>query len=542
MLTGIKTVNGSNRALYPVCLLLVLGIAVASATAAEFDAHALFAAGAESKRLYASSPCAYDRIISLPNGASAVLSIIHTPDRERFELSIDAGKQRTGVCSVISRDGYWYADNRYGTRKYRPYEMPEMVLFYVCLEGSEPIFADETELGSVGTFKGISGDVCTFSKPVSEPEGANLRNLASQIESFLPTSTDPQKRAQLQSQLSQIRALLKDGVEIQIDQRTGLMIAMGKPKLAWKMQGFKFLKTVEAAALSIESNPWSDFSDDPTKGKPGDLIMLAHAPDYVPGAEGYDLDSRLMDVNNGRFRRIPFRGAESFPTCFASDRKSVIVGGVSVSTGNIRPVQIDLSIGKNRALGGAMFDTGVAIGASLSPDGSRLIILRKDLAMGILETQPFIIDMKTNQARKIGKPMDTGFFKWMPDGQHVIFPLRDPPLDKVQKVSLAVMDMDGNVVKLCPGDDPNPLADGKRILFEDDQQHWNTCDLKGQNVKLFADGMAGYGFPAVAPDGKRLLLMRFQPQPPKPLVFEIGQAEGKVITDEEGLWAMPVWR
>lgn len=534
--------NWGKGALYCVCSIMFFNAALTRAPAAEFDAHSMILAGAENKKHYASSPCAYDRTISLPNGVSAVLSVIHTRDRDRFIFRIDAGDQHSEICRVISRDGVWYTENRYGTRKYRPYEMPEMVLFYLCLEAAEPIFVDEASLGSIGSFKGVAGDVCTYSKPITEGEAVGLRNLASQIDALLPKLSDPRKLAQFQEQRSQITALLKDGIEIQVDQRTGLMVAQAKPKLAWNMQGFKFLKSVDASALSIESHRWTDCSDDPTKGNRGDLIMLGHAPDYVPGMESYDLDCRLMDVADGRFRRIPFRGADSIPGCFASDRTSVIVGGASVSTGSIRPVQIDLSTGANRPLGGAIFASGIALGGSLSPDGSQLIVLRKDLSGRLLESQPYVIDMKTNQARKIGKSMDTGFFKWMADGQHVIFPLRDPaPLDQVQKVSLAVMDMEGNVITLGPGDEPNPLVDGKRILFEDDHQLWNTCDLNGHDIKLLAGGMSGYGFPAVAPDGKRLLMMRFKPQPPRPIVFEIGKVEGRAVTAEQGLWGMPVW-
>jgi hypothetical protein len=80
-------------------------------------------------------------------------------------------------------------------------------------------------------------------------------------------------------------------------------------------------------------------------------------------------------------------------------------------------------------------------------------------------------------------------------------------------------------------------------LFQDrDSDLWNTCDLTGQNVKLFAGGLKGYGFPAPAPDGKRILMMHFSPgQLPQPTILKIGESQGNVITKVGGLWGEPAW-
>jgi hypothetical protein len=55
--------------------------------------------------------------------------------------------------------------------------------------------------------------------------------------------------------------------------------------------------------------------------------------------------------------------------------------------------------------------------------------------------------------------------------------------------------------------------------------------------------MKGCAFPAPSPDGKRLLMMHFQPgKGPEPLIFPLGQNDGKPVTTVPGLWSTPAWR
>jgi Tol biopolymer transport system component len=106
------------------------------------------------------------------------------------------------------------------------------------------------------------------------------------------------------------------------------------------------------------------------------------------------------------------------------------------------------------------------------------------------------------------------------------------------------MDMAGKIKVLIPGSSPVPLADGKTILFEDqDARTWHLCDLDGGNVRRCGDGLKGYGFPAPAPDGQRVIMMKFNGNKgPRPILLNLGESEGKPITDAPGLWTTPVWR
>jgi Tol biopolymer transport system component len=198
-------------------------------------------------------------------------------------------------------------------------------------------------------------------------------------------------------------------------------------------------------------------------------------------------------------------------------------------------------------LGHPELDTGLTLFGDVSPDGKTVVVNHLDAAANgsILNSQLFLIDLASGHAKPVGKPMDTAFVNWTADGQHLVLVIRKTKdLNSVPDSLLATMDMDGHVTELRPGDTPALLADRQTILFEDrDTKLWNTCDLQGQNVKLFADGLKGYGFPAPAPDGKRILMMHFSPGAlPEPVLLNIGESAGRVITQVGGLWGEPAWR
>jgi Tol biopolymer transport system component len=91
---------------------------------------------------------------------------------------------------------------------------------------------------------------------------------------------------------------------------------------------------------------------------------------------------------------------------------------------------------------------------------------------------------------------------------------------------------------------PSLSPDGKTILFEEaSARTCQTCDLDGKNVKPYAVGTKGYGFPAPSPDGKRILMMHFQQgKEPEPVIFPLGGTEGMPATTVPGLWTTPARR
>jgi Tol biopolymer transport system component len=182
---------------------------------------------------------------------------------------------------------------------------------------------------------------------------------------------------------------------------------------------------------------------------------------------------------------------------------------------------------------------------TLSPDGKTLAVIHKGAGERRLDSRICLVDVKTGQARPLGAPHDMAFPSWLPDGRGLILLVRVPDVANNRLVdTIARLDLDGKLTTLRPGSMPVVLGDGRRILFEDLQTRtWHTCNLEGLDVKPYADGLKGYSFPTPAPDGKRLLMMHFEPEKgPVPVVLPIDAGQGKPATTVPGLWAMPAWR
>ncbi len=109
---------------------------------------------------------------------------------------------------------------------------------------------------------------------------------------------------------------------------------------------------------------------------------------------------------------------------------------------------------------------------------------------------------------------------------------------------IARLELNGRLTTIRKGSSPVLLNDGRTILFEDTKSRtWQTCDLDGGNLKTYASGLAGYGFPSPALDGKRIIMMRFRlGRAPEPKILLIGESDGKTAINAPGLWATPAWR
>jgi Tol biopolymer transport system component len=273
--------------------------------------------------------------------------------------------------------------------------------------------------------------------------------------------------------------------------------------------------------------------------------MIGNSGLWRPGMKSHESDGRLLDVRTGRYRRIAFHGTSTTPGCFTRDRTRVVVTGVDIMSAVIGLYEIDLKTGANRQLGGDLLATGFSLFPSLSPDGKTVALLHQGASARLLGARICLVDLATGNAKPLGEPRDTGPPCWFPDGKAlVIIDRKSIDVSSPAISTICRLDLDGRLTKLCPGASPVVLGDGKRILFEDQTTRtWKTCALDGGDVKIYADGMKGCGFPAPSPDGKRLLMMHFvSGRAPEPLIFPLDQSEGKPATTAPGLWAIPCWR
>lgn len=518
---------------------------VAAADSGNLDWKALTDAAARTARRLRSEPAYWAILCTLQNGATAEIDITNAGSKRRTIITAGRGAQTFELFRVVSRDGLWYVTDRNGSGKYRPYEVPANLPFiYKALELSEPRLITSADQLAGCQIDRVVGNIATVHMPLGEAEAAQLRSALEQLDMVaarsplgLPEETEKQR--------SDMKDLLAHGRTIRIDTATGQMVEFATPQLHLEVADFKFLPHEPADEFAVDGKNWRDFSDDPTKGKLENLIMIQHQPLATIDRKGGDTDGRLMDVETGRFRRIPFPGGGVVPGCFLKGRRSVVVEGTDSEHGNLRPFRIDLSTGKCEPLGGPILDSGFTLGGDVSPDGKTVAVTHLDLTKGLMKSQICLIDLQSGRARPIGKPLDTSFAYWTADGKKLVLLSRKihGDLDQPTDDYVATMDMDGNLTELCPGSMLVLLADRRTILFEDKATDlWQTCDLNGQNVKPYAGGLKGFGFPAPAPDGKRILMMHFvEGELPKPMLLPIGSSEGQAITNVGGLWAMPRW-
>jgi hypothetical protein len=105
------------------------------------------------------------------------------------------------------------------------------------------------------------------------------------------------------------------------------------------------------------------------------------------------------------------------------------------------------------------------------------------------------------------------------------------------------MDLQGRVTTLVKGDEPLVLAPKSQILYEDDDRLWCVYDLESKKSKLFMEGLKGLGFPTLSPDGKQLVMMKFDRSTgPMPQLIDMTTGKITPISVKSGLWTLPVWK
>jgi hypothetical protein len=88
------------------------------------------------------------------------------------------------------------------------------------------------------------------------------------------------------------------------------------------------------------------------------------------------------------------------------------------------------------------------------------------------------------------------------------------------------------------------LNDGKTIQFEDVMSRtWQTCGRDRGDSRPSAGRLSGHVSPSLAPDGPRIIMMRFrQGRAPEPEILPIGGSDGKPAVTAPGLRPILAWR
>ncbi len=445
------------------------------------------------------------------------------------------------VFSIISRDGLWYVrEQGEPMGKFRPNEAPlSLPNAYAILSMSElrVLPADVN-----ATVESVVEDTATLRVHLSAEYKAYTERSLNALRTALNEVSDPATRDEVVRRIADGEEALNKGQEVEVDTRTGVLLNGVMVSVPWQITSLNLSAEPTDTAIDEGAGPWDDFTDDPTQTVDlNNLFMIANAPlANVENGQRHKraLDLRLVDLERGRIRRIPTPFADAMVGCFSHDRKSVYVSGLAEDS-SLAVLEVNLSTGENRRVGEGELPKGMLMFPTLSPDGTKLAVL--ELSPD-LQSQIYVVDMATGKATKLGAPMDTAFLAWLDDGQGLVLVHRQMvSMDLPTENSVAILDMQGQVKILLKGNNPVLIPGKGRILFEDGD--WKTCDLEGKDVQLYGDGMPGLDFPAVAPDGQRLIWMRFKKGTmPQPVVQIYGELPVQPLDLGPGLWACPAWR
>jgi hypothetical protein len=305
--------------------------------------------------------------------------------------------------------------------------------------------------------------------------------------------------------------------------------------------------------------------------------------DTVPRVSQVAGEARLLNVETGEIRRVPYSGYTAKGTGFSTDRRSVyMIGGFADGQGNaIVTVDLESAAMSTTAI---PVDGGQAqiVDAVLAPDGGRMLLMRRDLVEGVMdhffELQPVILDLKTGKTEAVGKRLRGYGMSWLADGSGLVYIDAGDPLagggfgfgdetEKPQPTLLRLWKLDGSHEAIATGIDAVlVLPDGNLLVRRTSDSLWYTCRADGSEQARLADGMPKWSDPAVSPDGKSILWLSTEPEDPHPsetrvwegplglkllpahiyrtkaALIPFGEAAGTLVLDTRERCSDPVWR
>jgi hypothetical protein len=493
---------------------------------------------------------AWDCIITGGTGTKITVAEVFAPGgRWKRVFTVNANGQRLEIARIIEVNGLWYVREMGHAGKYRPREAPfrfASLPIFDCFAQLHPSTAEE--FTNAKAVSAPSNGAVDYQVPLPESVRDQTQKYVDQLESLAKSSPELLQKPENREQLDKLKELIERGSTRRYDVENGIVLEGGIPgKLAFEVHGFHWLDSVPPEEFRVDDIEWEDNTAPLGTTDPADLVMMAHNGMWKPGMPAGDPDARLVELSTGRFRRIPFEGAESMPACFLPDRRHVIVTGVDLEGGGMAPFEIDLVTGANRRLGGATLAHGATLVGSASPDGKLLTASRMGVGSNILQFQLYLIDITTGEAATLGPLMDAAFFTWTRDSKALIFErrvYRDPNNLKEEPTHMICrLDLTGHITDLREGGSPQAWPDGKFILYEDrNENRWYTCDMDGKNPKLFGNGLSKHAFPAPSPDGRRLLMLKQSAEGvPAMVIVNVESAQETPAITQPGLWTYPQW-
>ena len=500
---------------------------------------------AAEKRLEAGA-ASWRAVHDLGNGVKLHVKVLQAGDRRKTSVTAFAGERLDKLLTLIEKDGLWYLHEGGKRGIYRPFEAPVgLPGAYLYLLRSQVRFITSTATLKPWIHDATDGNHSVWRAPVPDNLRHRLMGMVRDLDMRKRMNPAFKLPPQGVTMFERGKDILARGLPMHLDLANGMVNDFGSPYRHTRIDQFRWLDEVTDGSFATSSKGWADNSYDPTETETGSLVMMAHCAYWTSGMNSFDLDSRLLDVHTGWFRRIPYRGSVSLPGCFSADRKKVFVSGMTADDG-AGLFEVDLSTGENRRLGGDLLTRGYSMFQALSPDGSKLAVLHRDESISNFKSYITLVDIETGEANRVGTPQAAAFLAWPADGNGLLFG-RQRGQGRVEEPAgnlICRMSLKGEVSEVRFGDNPVLLGDTKRILFHSPEDGaWMTCDLAGGDERRFLTGLPDHAFPAPSPDGKHVLMLRMgKASGPEPLIFDLETEKQQPATLTGGLWGQPAWR
>ena len=488
-------------------------------------------------------------------GPSVVARWYMTPAASRLTLSAVAGGRVEPVATITVRDGCWYVAE--GDRRVRcqPFAYPFAAAAVMTFYWTTPV-QPIADLDPRGHVESVDGDRVEYRAPLAPAAAAQVDAAVGGYDAALRAHPELAAHvdAATRENFDHLRDMRDRGNLYTVDARNGIALRrdLGNRRTVL-FNDFAWVDAPDPAAVDVSGDRWEDRTAGPAAvADAGDLALMNVDGSWREGRPAGDTDARVVDVRTGDSWRVPFRGLTAMAGSFLPGRRSVVVAGLGNGSGGLRPYSVDLRTGENRPLGGAAVAVGYTLFPAVSPDGRTVAALHADRMSAPLRARVLLIDVATGDATPVGPAADYNGLEWLPDGTGLVL-LRTadaPTTVNFPAKTLVRMTRDGRVTDLRPGGLFTVLRRDNRILFQDDPPGtgrngpWTTCDLSGSDPQVLGDGLAGYAFPAVSPDGHQLLLCRaYKPGrvTPRPFVFDLPGLTPHEVPVGNGLWTLPAW-
>lgn len=484
------------------------------------------------------STCSWKITLGPGDGQGVEIHTTQTAKLTAFRFTIIQGTKRDSAGDLFIDEQFWYSRNLLAPpAKCRPYEADLFLpSFYALLVLAQPRYADIALLDQAELVRTTNGLVHLLLK--SGPAYENTKLLLAKLSRLYEEDPALRSDPKIKKTFDNLRLAVEKGIELAVDDQTGLL-----RKFQIKPGYFASVSELSWTARPpvLPKEQWVDRTGVPEGLGENDLIMFGHAA----LAETKDLDTYLLSPRSNQARRIPARGGVTLPGCFLPGRRTALVHEQNLLNGGLSPRRVIFETGESEEFFPEVFKGyHMSFGGSVSPDQKSVALLMMRDIGEIDRKQILTVNLADGTATKIGAPQDYTSVHWLPSGKEFLAGrmewIADPHVPPPR--SVCIIDLQGRVKKIADGDQPVPLPPN-RILFQRKNGSWATMTSNGSSVRSFAPRLPeNCGFPAVSPDGKKVLFIQFGDSAPLGrAMVDIASGEITTVQNKSGVWTTPVW-